>query len=169
MQKQELEKSNLKFSDHRVAEANSTSRKHRKFFIALWLITAILSTSASAQEARKPEQAAAVVRVDSGQLQGVETDGVISFKGIPFAAPPVGELRWRPPQPAPRWTGVRQAAEFGRSCMQGRGGPPPGAGARAGAPAAVAQGHAASSGASRRACAPGAGRGLPVFERLASS
>src|SRR6185436_3605802 len=54
----------------------------------------------------------------------------------PFAAPPVGELRWRPPQPTPRWTGVRQAAEFGRSCMQGRGfGPPPGAGARPAAPA----------------------------------
>jgi hypothetical protein len=144
---------------------------HRKLFNALWLIAVILLTSAIAQEAKKsgPGQAPAVVRVDSGQLQGVEADGVISFKGIPFAAPPVGELRWRPPQPTPRWTGVRQAAEFGRSCMQGRGGPPPGAGARAGAPAAVAQGHAASSGASRRACAPGAGRGLPVFERLASS
>ena len=116
--------------------------RHRKLFNALWLIAVILLTSASAQEANKskPEQASAVVRVDSGQLQGVEADGVISFKGIPFAAPPVGELRWRPPQSTPRWTGVRQAAEFGRSCMQGRGGPPPGAGARAGAPAAVAQG-----------------------------
>jgi para-nitrobenzyl esterase len=115
--------------------------KHRNLFIALWLITAILISSASAQEANKsrPEQAPAVVKVDSGQLQGVEADGVISFKGIPFAAPPVGELRWRPPQPTPRWTGVRQAAEFGRSCMQGRGGPPPGAGARARAPAAATQ------------------------------
>ena len=71
---------------------------HRKLFNALWLVAAILVTSASAQEANKskPEQASAVVRVDSGQLQGVEADGVISFKGIPFAAPPVGELRWRP-------------------------------------------------------------------------
>ncbi len=113
---------------------------HRKLFNVLWLlaVTLALISSASAQEARKPEQASAVVRVDSGQLQGVEADGVISFKGIPFAAPPVGELRWRPPQPTPRWTGVRQAAEFGRSCMQGRGGPPPGAGARPGAPAAAA-------------------------------
>jgi para-nitrobenzyl esterase len=119
---------------------------HRKLFNALWLIVAILISSASAQEANKskPEQASAVVRVDSGQLQGVEADGVISFKGIPFAAPPVGELRWRPPQPTPKWTGVRQAAEFGRSCMQGRGGPPPGAGARAGAPAATAQAPAAA-------------------------
>ncbi len=94
--------------------------KHRKFFIALSLIAAALMSSASAQESNKskPEQASAIVKVDSGQLQGVEADGVISFKGIPFAAPPVGELRWRPPQPTPKWTGVRQAAEFGRNCMQ---------------------------------------------------
>jgi para-nitrobenzyl esterase len=115
--------------------------RHRKLFNALWLVAAILVTSASAQETSKskPEQSSAVVKIDSGQLQGVEADGVTSFKGIPFAAPPVGELRWRPPQPTPKWTGVRQAAEFGRNCMQGRFGPPPGAGARAGAPATAAQ------------------------------
>ena len=84
---------------------------------------------------RCASQAPATVRVDSGELQGVVADEVVSFKGIPFAAPPVGELRWRPPQPAAKWTGVRQAAEFGASCMQGRFGPPPGAGARAGGPA----------------------------------
>jgi para-nitrobenzyl esterase len=82
-------------------------------------------------------QAPSTVAVDTGELQGVLADGVLSFKGVPFAAPPVGELRWRPPQPAARWTGVRQAAEFGASCMQGRGfGPPPGAGARGAAPSA---------------------------------
>src|SRR2546426_1611004 len=106
--------------------------KQRKLFNALWLLAATLISSASAQEAnkRKPEQASAVVKVDSGQLQGVEADGVISFKGIPFAAPPVGELRWRPPQPTPRWTGVRQAGKFGPPCMQQRFRPPPGAAAR---------------------------------------
>jgi para-nitrobenzyl esterase len=149
------------------------SSKNRKSFIALWLMAAILLTSASAQEAHKskPEQASAVVKVDSGQLQGVEAEGVISFKGVPFAAPPVGELRWRPPQPTPRWTGVRQAAEFGRSCMQGRGGPPPGAGARAGAPAAAAPtGAPAAQGASEDCLylnvwrpADPAARNLPVM------
>jgi len=69
------------------------------------------------------------VRVESGELQGVVADGVDSFKGIPFAAPPVGDLRWRPPQAAAPWTGVRQAAEFGADCMQGRFGPPPAPGA----------------------------------------
>ena len=59
-------------------------------------------------------------------------DGVVSYKGIPFAAPPVGDLRWRLPQPVAPWTGVRQAAEFGADCMQGRFGPPPAPGASPG-------------------------------------
>ena len=75
------------------------------------------------------QQTAPVVRVDSGQLQGAVDDGVVSYKGIPFAAPPVGDLRWRPPQPAAPWTGVRQATKFGADCMQGRFGPPPAPGA----------------------------------------
>src|SRR4026209_1848930 len=66
-----------------------------------------------------------IVKIDRGELQGALADGVVSFKGIPFAAPPVGELRWRPPQPAAKWTGVRRATEFGADCMQGRFGPPP--------------------------------------------
>ncbi len=72
-----------------------------------------------------------VVRVDGGQVQGVADDGVASYKGIPFAAPPVGDLRWRPPQPVAPWAGVRQAAELGADCMQGRFGPPPAPGAPA--------------------------------------
>jgi len=85
-------------------------------------------TGASFQT-RAPLQSPPVVRVESGELQGVVDDGVASFKGIPFAAPPVGDLRWRPPQPAARWTGVRQAADFGVDCTQRRFGPPPAAGA----------------------------------------
>jgi para-nitrobenzyl esterase len=76
------------------------------------------------------QQGPPVVRVDSGELQGVVDDGVVSYKGVPFAAPPVGDLRWRPPQPVAPWKGVRQAAEFGADCMQGRFGPPPAPGAR---------------------------------------
>src|SRR5881628_3079598 len=60
--------------------------KHRKLFNTLWLLAATLISSASAQEANKskPEQASAVVRVDRGQLQGVEADGVISFRAFPL-------------------------------------------------------------------------------------
>jgi para-nitrobenzyl esterase len=90
-----------------------------------------------------------VVKIDSGELRGVVDDGVVSYKGIPFAAPPVGELRWRPPQPVARWTGVREAAEYGANCMQGRFGGPPPAAARPGAPPAA--GPAPAAGPSRPA------------------
>ncbi|MHB8287425.1 MAG: carboxylesterase/lipase family protein, partial [Caulobacteraceae bacterium] len=60
----------------------------------------------------------APVRTQSGLVAGVVADGVLSFKGLPFAAPPVGDLRWRPPAPAPRWTAVRVADHYGHDCMQ---------------------------------------------------
>ena len=60
----------------------------------------------------------AVVTIDSGMLRGLEADGVISFKGIPYAAPPVGKLRWRAPQPVEPWDGVLDATAFGPACMQ---------------------------------------------------
>ena len=77
------------------------------------------------------QQTPPVVQVGNGELQGVIDGSVVSYKGIPFAAPPVGDLRWRPPQPMAPWTGVRQATEFGADCMQGRFGPPPAPGAPA--------------------------------------
>jgi para-nitrobenzyl esterase len=64
------------------------------------------------------------VRLDAGMVSGAATStpDVRVFKGIPFAAPPVGDLRWRAPQPAAHWDGVRKADEFGPVCMQGTGG-----------------------------------------------
>ena len=62
-----------------------------------------------------------VIKLDTGRVSGVTTGGVQSFKGIPFAAPPVGPLRWRAPQPAAPWSGVRAATTFGNACLQ----PPP--------------------------------------------
>src|SRR5438046_358442 len=58
------------------------------------------------------------VKVDGGQIAGTMSDGVRVFKGIPFAAPPVGELRWKAPQPVVPWTGVKNADTFGPQCMQ---------------------------------------------------
>ena len=59
------------------------------------------------------------VRIDSGLISGTtDKSGVAAYLGIPFAAPPVGQLRWRPPQPAGHWEGVREADHFGASCVQ---------------------------------------------------
>jgi para-nitrobenzyl esterase len=65
-----------------------------------------------------PAMAGPRVVTHSGALEGAEAKGVESFLGIPFAAPPVGALRWRAPQPALPWKGVRQATAFGADCMQ---------------------------------------------------
>ncbi len=58
------------------------------------------------------------VETESGLVRGSSEPGVRAFLGIPYAAPPVGPLRWRPPQPAARWEGVRTAEEFGAACPQ---------------------------------------------------
>ena len=58
------------------------------------------------------------VRIDTGVLKGVVAGETFSFKGIPYAAPPVGDLRWRAPQPPASWQGVRVADRPGAMCMQ---------------------------------------------------
>jgi para-nitrobenzyl esterase len=57
-------------------------------------------------------------KVTGGEVEGVVTDGISIFKGIPFAAPPVGDLRWKAPAPVPAWTGIKEADAFGPACMQ---------------------------------------------------
>jgi para-nitrobenzyl esterase len=63
------------------------------------------------------------VRTDTGLLSGLPAaaPGVRVFKGIPYAAPPVGELRWREPQPMATGTGIRKADTFGNACVQPKG------------------------------------------------
>src|SRR6266404_3557411 len=58
------------------------------------------------------------IKVDGGLISGTTADGLGSFKGIPFAAPPVGDLRWKAPQPVVAWEGVRQCDSFGPECPQ---------------------------------------------------
>ncbi len=62
--------------------------------------------------------AAQTLHIAQGTLAGSTTAGISSFKGVPYAAPPVGDLRWKAPAPAPRWTAVRPAKHFGSACMQ---------------------------------------------------
>lgn len=59
-----------------------------------------------------------VATIDSGKVEGRVHAGIASWKGIPFAAPPVGALRWRAPQAVAPWTGVRQATAYAPDCMQ---------------------------------------------------
>lgn len=56
--------------------------------------------------------------VEGGQIEGSQSGSIRVFKGIPYAAPPVGPLRWRPPQPAKQWSGLRQATAFSPACPQ---------------------------------------------------
>ena len=64
------------------------------------------------------EENSNVVRLDSGPISGMGSDDVRMFLGIPYAAPPVGELRWKPPQEVTSWTQVRASTAFGPSCPQ---------------------------------------------------
>lgn len=77
-------------------------------------LTFVLTLLAGALFAQQPAR----VNVAEGTLEGVNESGVKTFKGVPFAAPPVGDLRWKAPQPVAKWQGVRQAKEFGPNPMQ---------------------------------------------------
>jgi para-nitrobenzyl esterase len=105
--------------------------KRIALFVACFAIVAFVARPS----AMIPEQ----VRIDTGLIAGVTGTvhpTVRIFKGVPFAAPPLGENRWKAPQPAAKWDGVRKADAFGPSCTAGagRGG---GGGNRGGAPGAA--------------------------------
>ena len=57
-------------------------------------------------------------RVTGGEVQGTAANGIAAFKGIPFAAPPVGRLRWQKPQPVVPWSGTRAATDYAPGCVQ---------------------------------------------------
>ena len=59
-----------------------------------------------------------VVNAPAGPVQGINNNGVYGYLGIPYAQPPVGALRWQPPQPLPPWTHTRNATQFGPTCAQ---------------------------------------------------
>ncbi|MEE3649815.1 MULTISPECIES: carboxylesterase/lipase family protein [unclassified Brenneria] len=73
----------------------------------------LLSTASQSVLADQPQ-----VTLHSGRIAGISAQGVEAFKGIPFAASPIGERRWQPPQPVTNWTDVRPAVDFGKDCLQ---------------------------------------------------
>jgi len=92
--------------------------KKLSFWIAV-LVTLIIN--ACSTPTLPPDQA----KVEQGIVQGTIEDGLKVFKGIPFAAPPVGELRWKAPQPAQKWESIKEAKTYGPAAYQG-GNPPSG-------------------------------------------
>jgi para-nitrobenzyl esterase len=78
----------------------------------------ILCFSSSQGAARDGGRPLAPVRVEGGLIAGMEADGVRRFLGVPYAAPPVGDLRWRAPQPVRSWSGTRAARAFSPICRQ---------------------------------------------------
>jgi len=102
-----------------------------RFLVAASLVAAVADASAMI-----PEQ----VQIETGLIAGTVSPtqpSVRVFKGVPFAAPPLGEDRWRAPRPAPKWDGVRKADAFGAPCIAGAPAPPRGGGRGAPTPAAV--------------------------------
>lgn len=82
-------------------------------FILATLFAAIFLETPTAIAAGDP-----IIRTESGRLQGVVGAQMIEYLGIPYAAPPVGMLRWMPPQPFGQWNGIVQATQFGSECPQ---------------------------------------------------
>ena len=87
--------------------------------MVLGAATVALALSPSPCQA-KPSEAAAgpVVNAPAGEVQGLTEGKLNVFKGIPYAQPPVGQMRWKPPVAAVRWNGIKQATDFGPACLQ---------------------------------------------------
>ena len=84
------------------------------------IVTLFLSLTSSDVKARNndPMNDPMVIQTDLGAVRGVYRNGVLEFRGIPYAAAPSGDRRWAPPQPAAAWTGIRDASNFGSACPQ---------------------------------------------------
>jgi para-nitrobenzyl esterase len=85
---------------------------------ALTALTLATAATAGAATAHAGSGGAPIVRTDDGAVQGMTAGTVNEFLGIPYAAPPTGDLRWRPPQPPTPWWGIRDATQFAPSCPQ---------------------------------------------------
>jgi len=90
---------------------------------SLTILCLVMAPSNFAQQtpsvtASSNDQSGPVVKAPAGTVQGRREGDLRVFKGIPFAMPPLGPARWKPPMPMPRWVGVRQANDFGPACFQ---------------------------------------------------
>ena len=95
---------------------------HVRYILAACLIVAgLLMLSGCTQRAQDPT----IVKTDTGAVSGINQSGIRVYLGIPFAAPPVGDLRWKPPAPVTSWEGVKAATAYGATCPQAQKGSAP--------------------------------------------
>src|SRR6185437_4387108 len=86
---------------------------------AATLVTGVVTAAPGASAHTVSAQTSAlIVKTDKGLIEGTYTEGTGQFLGVPYAAPPVGALRWAASQPAAPWAGVRQATSYGGRCAQ---------------------------------------------------
>jgi len=90
-------------------------KQPKSIYLALCFFVCVLAPTGRADVYN---EARPIVNIKNGKLQGVEEYNMLAFRNIPYAAPPVGALRWRPPQPPRNWQGVRDASRFGEACPQ---------------------------------------------------
>jgi para-nitrobenzyl esterase len=99
-----------------MSKAGTHTTKVRASAIVCALLVAVLGRPSA--QSPLPQT---IVETTSGRVSGIAgRNGVVAYLGIPYAAPPTGALRWRAPQPALSWTGIRAAAEYGPPCFQAK-------------------------------------------------
>jgi para-nitrobenzyl esterase len=101
----------------------TAGRARTRLAVAGVTLGALVAAAPAVSASTLGRQAAAgsggpVVGTASGAVRGLANGAVDEFLGIPYAAPPVGALRWQPPQPAASWPGVRDATQFAPHCPQ---------------------------------------------------
>jgi para-nitrobenzyl esterase len=97
-----------------------TSRKKWDFLaiVFVWIAASSVSASAQSADVRSHNQYGKLIETTAGPIQGALMPTTITYLGIPFAEPPVGDLRWRPPEPHRPWRSVLDATRFGHHCLQ---------------------------------------------------
>ena len=115
-----VEGTHTEFDDHdRRRRRFKRPRRPVMMAIALAVAAAATTVGAAASTAGTPDaESAQLVQTANGAVRGVVTDNYRVFNGIPYARPPVAQLRWQAPEPVAAWSGVRDATKPGSDCVQ---------------------------------------------------
>lgn len=86
--------------------------------VSIAMLSLVLTIQSVTGQLNKGNSTGPRVTTENGIVEGIDDSGVQIFKGIPYAQPPIGDLRWQPPQPVKSWSGVLKADQFGPACPQ---------------------------------------------------